>query len=152
MEVQKVPKEERNKTAEQLLKKVGLLEHKDKYFYELSGGQKQLVAICRAYAYNPDLLIMDEPFSALDYSTTRNMEMDLLSIWKESKKTTLFVSHDVDEAIFLADRAVVLSKRPATIKGIVDVPLPRPRKLEMLSSPEFYATRNKVLRLFEYEK
>ena len=148
----KISNTEKRKIVENLLRKVGLLEHKDKYFYELSGGMKQLIAICRAFAYNPKILVMDEPFSSLDYSTTRKMELELLNIWKETKKTTLFVSHDIDEAILLADKIIILSKRPATIKQIVTVDLPRPRNLEMLSSKKFFQIRNKILRLFENEK
>src|SRR3989344_5220808 len=152
LEIQGINEKEKNQIVGKLLKKVGLFEHKDKYFYELSGGMKQLTAICRAFAYNPELLLMDEPFSSLDYSTSRRMELELLDIWKETKKTTLFVSHDIDEAIFLADKVIVLSQRPAKIKGVVEVKLPRPRKLDVLSSKYFFETRNKILRLFEYEK
>jgi len=151
LEVQNVPKPEQKKISEHLLKKVGLYNHKDKYLYELSGGQKQLVAICRAFAYNPDVLLMDEPFSALDYSTTKKMEMELMDIWQEKKITTLFISHDIDEAIFLADRVVVLSPRPGKIKQIFEVNLPRPRNLEMLASKEFFDLRNKILEAFIYE-
>jgi len=152
LEIQGINEKEKNQIVGKLLKKVGLFEHKDKYFYELSGGMKQLTAICRAFAYNPELLLMDEPFSSLDYSTSRRMELELLDIWKETKKTTLFVSHDIDEAIFLADKVIVLSQRPAKIKGVVEVKLPRPRKLDILSSKDFFDIRNKILRLFEYEK
>lgn len=152
LEVAKVSKEKQQIVADHLLKKVGLLQSKDKFVYELSGGQRQLISICRAIAYDPDILIMDEPFSALDYSTTRKMELELLDIWQEKKITTLFVSHDIDEAIFLADRVVVLSPRPASIKKIFEVKLPRPRTLDMLTSPEFNALRNAILNTFEYEK
>jgi len=152
LEIQGADEKKKKQMVEHLLKKVGLFEHKDKYFYELSGGMKQLTAICRAFAYEPELLLMDEPFSSLDYSTSRRMSLELLNIWKETKKTTLFVSHDIDEAIFLADRVVVLSQRPAKIKGVIEVKLPRPRKLDILSSKEFFEIRNKILRLFEYEK
>ncbi len=152
LEVKGVAKEKQIKIVEHLLSKVGLLHSKDKYVYELSGGQRQLVSICRAMASNPDILIMDEPFSALDYSTTRKMELELLDIWQEKKITTLFVSHDIDEAIFLADRVLVLSPRPATIKKVFEVKLARPRTLDMLSSPEFTELRNAILNTFEYEK
>lgn len=150
LEIQGVKKEEKSKRVEHLLKKAGLIEHKDKYFYELSGGMKQLTAICRAFAYNPDVLIMDEPFSSLDYSTSRKMGLELLDMWKETKKTTLFVSHDIDEAIFLADKVIIFSRRPAKIKGIIEVDLPRPRTLDMVSSKTFFGIRNKILELFEY--
>lgn len=152
LEIQDVNKKEKNKIVEHLLEKVGLIEHKDRYFYELSGGMKQLTAICRAFAYNPEVLFMDEPFSSLDYSTLRKMWLELLNIWKETKKTTLFVSHNIDEAIFLADKVIVFTKRPAKIKKIVDVNLPRPRTLDMLSSNKFFEIRNKILELFEYEQ
>jgi len=152
LEIAKVPQVEAVKIGEHLLNKVGLLHSKDKFVYELSGGQRQLVSICRAIASNPDILIMDEPFSALDYSTTRKMELELLDIWQEKKITTLFVSHDIDEAIFLADRVIVLSPRPASIKKVFEVKLARPRTLDMLSSLEFTELRNAILNTFEYEK
>jgi NitT/TauT family transport system ATP-binding protein len=152
LEITGVANDKSIKIAEHLLTKVGLQHSKDKFVYELSGGQRQLVSICRAMASNPDILIMDEPFSALDYSTTRKMELELLDIWQEKKITTLFVSHDIDEAIFLADKVVVLSPRPAKIKKIFEVKLPRPRTLDMLSSPEFTELRNAILNTFEYEK
>jgi NitT/TauT family transport system ATP-binding protein len=152
LEIKGVDKDKQQHIADHLLNKVGLLHSKDKYVYELSGGQKQLVSICRAVASNPDVLIMDEPFSALDYSTTRMMELELLDIWQEKKITTLFVSHDIDEAIFLADKVVVLSPRPGTVKHIFEVKLPRPRTLDMLSSQAFTELRNEILKIFEYEK
>lgn len=152
LEVANVDSSTQQHIVDHLLNKVGLLHSKNKFVYELSGGQRQLVSICRAIAYNPDILIMDEPFSALDYSTTRKMELELLDIWQEKKITTLFVSHDIDEAIFLADKVVVLSPRPATIKKIFEVKLPRPRTLDMLSSLEFTDLRNAILNTFEYEK
>ncbi|MEI8061939.1 MAG: ABC transporter ATP-binding protein [bacterium] len=152
LEIAKIGKKECVKIGEHLLIKVGLLHLKDKYVYELSGGQRQLVSICRAMAQKPDLLIMDEPFSSLDYSTTRKMELNLLDVWEEQKITTLFVSHDIDEAIFLADRVVVLSPLPSKIKKIFEVKLPRPRTLDMLASSEFTQLRNEILHTFEYEK
>ena len=152
LEVQGVDEKKKKQITEHLLKKVGLFEHKDKYFYELSGGMKQLTAICRAFAYEPELLLMDEPFSSLDYSTSRKMGLELLDIWKETRKTTIFVSHDIDEAIFLADKVIVLSSRPAKIKGIIEVKLPRPRRLDILSSKRFFEIRNRILEIFEYEK
>lgn len=151
LEIAKVKKEKQNKIGEDLLNKIQLLHAKDKYVYELSGGQRQLVSICRAIASDPDILIMDEPFSSLDYSTTRKMELELLDVWQEKKITTLFVSHDIDEAIFLADKVIVLSPRPASVKKIFEVKLPRPRTLSMLSSPEFIELRNEILNTFEYE-
>jgi NitT/TauT family transport system ATP-binding protein len=152
LEIQGADRETMEKVVGHLMRKAGLTEHRERFFYELSGGMKQLTAICRAFAYDPDVLLMDEPFSSLDYSTSRRMGLELLDIWKESRKTTLFVSHDIDEAIFLADRVVVLSRRPARVKKIVEVRLPRPRKLDMLASSRFFETRNKILELFENEQ
>ncbi len=152
LEIDNACKEESDKIVTHLLEKVSLSHLKDKFIYELSGGQKQLVSICRAIASNPDVLLMDEPFSALDYSTTRKMELELLDIWQENKITTLFVSHDIDESIFLADKVVVLSPGPSKIKKIFEVHLPRPRTLDMLASPEFTSLRNEIIKTFEYEK
>jgi len=140
------------KLAFELLKKVNLYDYKDVYFYKLSGGMKQLTSICRSLVYDPDLLLLDEPFSSLDYIMCRKMELELLKIWRNKKKTTIFVSHDIDEAIFLADRIVVLSKRPMKIQGIIDVNLPRPRKLKIISTKKFDLLRKEVLSLVEYEK
>ncbi|GAB1429200.1 ABC transporter ATP-binding protein [Ignavibacteria bacterium] len=146
-----IPKNERRKKAARLLETVGLANKYDEYFHSLSGGMKQLTAICRAFAQSPDILLLDEPFSALDYSATRSMEMELLRIWEESGCTAICVSHDIDEAIFLADRVVALSPRPAAIRGIIQVDLPRPRSQDMLASEYFFALRNELLRLFDYE-
>ncbi len=151
LQIEKVAPENQKQIVEHLLGKVGLLDLKDKYIYELSGGQRQLVSICRAMSYKPDILLMDEPFSALDYSTTRKMELELLKIWQENKITTLFVSHDVDEAILLADRVVVLSPRPGKVKEIFTIDLPRPRTLDMISSQTFFDLRNKILATFNYD-
>lgn len=139
---------ERKKIAMSFLEKVGLAHVSERYFYDLSGGMKQLVAICRAFAYEPDVLLLDEPFSALDFVTTRKVEMDLLSVWSEKKKTALCISHDVDDAVFLADKVMVLSPRPAQIKGIIPIDFPRPRTMAMFTSPEFFALRSQVLELF----
>ncbi len=142
------PREARE-TAGKWLEKVGLGQHAQKFPYELSGGMRQLAALARAWAFNPDVLIMDEPFSALDYSTRLNMEEELLKIWTANRKTTLFVSHDVDEAVFLADRVAVLSPRPCKVRKVINVPLARPRTREMRKRKEFFSLRNKVLDTFE---
>ncbi len=146
------PKGERHTRAFKLLESVGLQDKYDEYFYQLSGGMKQLVAICRAMAQTPDILMLDEPFSALDYTAIRSMELELLHIWEQSQCTALCVSHDVDEAVFLADRVVVLSPRPAAIRGVVQVNMPRPRTQEMFASEEFSSLRGEVLRLFDYDR
>lgn len=146
------PASEASKTAENWLAKVGLAEHAKKYPYELSGGMKQLAALARAWAVEPDVLAMDEPFSALDYRTRLEMEEELLQLWSSHKKTVLFVSHDVDEAVFLADRVVVLTERPCRVKKIIEINLPRPRTRAMRLSKEFFELRNQVIKAFEAQK
>lgn len=139
------------KISKSYIKEVGLLKFSNKYPYQLSGGMKQLVAIVRALAYNPDLFLMDEPFSALDYDNRISMEEKLLDLWTRHKKTVIFVSHDIDEAVFLADRVVILSKRPAKIKAIIDIALQRPRTIETRFEKEFHDIKNKILRIFKEE-
>ena len=126
------PKGYRNRKALKCLELANLAHYKDKYVYQLSGGLKQLSSICRALAYNPEIMLLDEPFSSLDYSTSKRMALQLLDIWGKTKKTTIFISHDIDEAILLADKVVVLSDKPAKIKAIIDVDLPRPRKISYI--------------------
>lgn len=151
LEVQKVSKKQRIKTVNALLKTAGLWSHRDKYLYQLSGGLKQLTAICQTIVFNPDILLLDEPFSSLDYSVCKKMEMVFLKLLEHKPKTTLFVSHDIDEAIFLADRVIVLSKRPTIIKNIIRVSLPRPRNLEMIGSHKFNLIRTELLKSFDYD-
>ena len=130
------------------LKKVGLADQTEKFPYELSGGMRQRVAIARALAFHPDVLLLDEPFSALDFETRLSMEEELLKVWTENRITTICVSHDVDEAVFLADKVVVLSHRPGKVKGIVEVKLKRPRNMATRTSKEFYELRNEVIEFF----
>jgi NitT/TauT family transport system ATP-binding protein len=111
------------------------------YPRELSGGMKQRVEIARALAANPDIIYMDEPFGALDFITRLKMRADLVRIWQSEKKTVLFVTHDIEEAVQLADRVLVMSKRPATIQTEVPVDLPRPRDLD---SPDYLKTRDRI--------
>ncbi len=137
--------------ALKLLKRVGL-DHKAKErIYTLSGGQRQLVSICRSFVRDPDFLILDEPCSALDYQTTKKVELEVQDLWMHSNIPALCVSHDVDEAVFLADKVIVLSRSPGRIKAIIDVRLPRPRTLETFTSQEFFEVRNEVLKHFSYE-
>ncbi|MBP2030200.1 NitT/TauT family transport system ATP-binding protein [Methanohalophilus levihalophilus] len=127
MELQGAPKEEISRTAEEYLKMVGLEQFRDSYPYELSGGMRQRVAIVRALANDPSVLLMDEPFGALDAQTRNTSQQELLQIWEKKKITILFVTHSVDEAVYLADRIVVMSARPGRVKEMVKVDLPRPR-------------------------
>jgi NitT/TauT family transport system ATP-binding protein len=126
-ELKGVPKAERVERSRQYLKLVGLDKFEHRYPHELSGGMKQRVAIARALVNDPKALLMDEPFGALDAQTRNIMQSELLRIWEEEKKTIIFVTHSVDEAIYLADRIVIMSARPGRIKDIISIDLPRPR-------------------------
>jgi NitT/TauT family transport system ATP-binding protein len=123
--------------AYELLEMTGLSNFAQNVPSELSGGMQQRVAICRALIHNPNLLLMDEPFSALDAMTRDLMNQELLRIWEEYKKTVLFVTHSIREAVFLSDRVFVMSPRPAVISEIVTIDLPRPRELAIEETPEF---------------
>lgn len=144
-------KAEKLDIVEKNLKMVNLYEHKDKLPGQLSGGMKQRVAIARAFAINPSILLLDEPFGALDALTKSSMHVELLKIWNldNREKTIIIVTHDIDEAIFLSDRVVVLNNGPAsTIKEIVDVKLPRPRnKKDIVHDPAYMAIHDKLLGL-----
>jgi NitT/TauT family transport system ATP-binding protein len=121
------------------------------YPYQLSGGQQQLVAILRTLIYQPDVILMDEPFSALDFQTRSFMQMTLLDIWQREKPTILFVSHDIEEAIFLADRLILLSALPATIKVSKTIPFGRPRTHILFESNDFFELKRESLRTFREE-
>jgi NitT/TauT family transport system ATP-binding protein len=113
--------------AHRFIARVGLAGFEDRYPHQLSGGMRKRVAIAQSWIVDPRILLMDEPFGALDVQTRQNMENELLELWQESGKTVLFITHDLEEAIALADRVVVLTASPARVKGVYDVPLPRPR-------------------------
>jgi NitT/TauT family transport system ATP-binding protein len=125
--------------ATKLLALVGLSDFADKRPHQLSGGMKQRVALCRALINNPDVLLMDEPFSALDAVSRDQMNVVLMSLWQEFHKTALFVTHSIREAVFLSDRVLVMGKRPSTVIHEQVVPFPRPRAFEIEESPEFNA-------------
>ena len=127
LEMKGVPREERAKTAQRFLGLVNLESFAGAYPHELSGGMQQRAAIARALAYNPSVLLMDEPFAALDALTRDEMQRLLVDVWRETKKTIVYVTHNVAEAVYLADRIVVLTPHPGTVKAEVKVTLPRPR-------------------------
>jgi len=139
LEVVHAPREERELRTLEMLRLVGLNEFGDYHPGQLSGGMQQRVAIARALTLNPSILLMDEPFGALDEITRERMNLELLRIWGNTETTILFVTHSVPEAVFLSDRVVVMTQRPAQIAVTVSTPLPRPRTLEMQTSAEFVA-------------
>ena len=151
LELQKKSKDEINKIVDHYLKAVGLIDFKNSYPKELSGGMKQRVAIARAYAVNPNILLMDEPFGALDAQTRAQLQTELLNTWDNEKKTCFFITHDVDEAVFLAQRVVIMSPRPGRIKAIVEVPIPYPRVPETKLSKEFNDIKNELWQLVYQE-
>ncbi len=130
--------------ALQWVELIGLDKYAESYPAQLSGGMKQRVAIARALAANPRILLMDEPFGALDAQTRGQMQSHLLQIWKHVDVTILFITHDLDEAIYLADRILVLKANPGEVNEIIEVPVPRPRSPEQFVSPEFLATRRRL--------
>ncbi len=148
LEVAGVPKAERRERAERYIKSVGLEGFENAMVHELSGGMKQRVGIARALVTKPDVILMDEPFGALDAQTRNIMQTELLKITEKTDTTVIFVTHSVDEAVYISDRIVVLTKRPASIKEVIDIPWPHPRDR---SSPEFTALRRRILKMLESE-
>ncbi len=144
LEMQKKPRDERYRIAEQYLKLVGLTQFATSYPSELSGGMRQRVAVARALALDPVLLLMDEPFGALDAQTRNMLQKELLEIWEKTRKTIVFITHSVDEAVYMADRIIVLTPRPGRICKIVPIDLPRPRNR---TNVEFAQVRRDILDL-----
>jgi NitT/TauT family transport system ATP-binding protein len=148
LEIKKVPPEERSRISDRFIDLVGLRGFENYHPNQLSGGMKQRVGIARALANDPALLLMDEPFGALDAQTRNLMQKELLRIWQETQKTVIFITHSVDEACYLADRIVVMTSRPGTIKEIFNVTMPRPRDR---ASVEFAQLRKTILAELERE-
>lgn len=144
LKLKKLSKEEIDKTARKYLEAVGLEKFADSYPKELSGGMKQRVAIARALANNPDVLLMDEPFGALDPQTKASMQLLLRQIWQKQRTTVVFVTHDIEEAVFLGTKIYVMSARPGTVKEMVPVYLPYERTLDLKDTQEFIDLRRKV--------
>lgn len=148
-----VPKRERLRTAREYLALVGLSGFEERYPDQLSGGMKQRTAIARALAYDPEVLLMDEPFAALDAQTREILQGELLKIWEQTGKTIIFVTHSIEEAVYLAQRVAVITARPGRIKKIVDIPLPIPRYAveDIRSSAGFSGIRHELWKLLSEE-
>ncbi|MDG9852229.1 ABC transporter ATP-binding protein, partial [Pseudomonas nitroreducens] len=142
-----MPAAERREIVDYYLDEVGLRRFENNYPKQLSGGMMQRVAIARALANDPQILLMDEPFGALDSQTRMQMQQLLLRVWDHSKKTVVFVTHDIDEAILLGDRVYVMGARPGRIKRILDVPIERPRSLDMVMDRQFIEMKREILGL-----
>lgn len=151
LELLKVPKREREKQARDFMKLVKLDGFEKYYPFELSGGMRQRVALARAFLTNPDILLMDEPFGSLDAQTRILLQEELLDLWYKERRTVLFVTHDIDEAILLSDRIVVLTNRPGKIQKIIPIPLERPRNLKLRDDPVFTDLRWQIWKLLEQE-
>lgn len=152
LEIQKVPKEEMLKQRQYYIDLVQLTGFENYYPHQLSGGMKQRVNLARALCSDPEILLLDEPFAHLDAQTRELMQQELLNVYQKTKKTFVFVTHDIEEALFLADRVVVLGKRPGQIKEVLNVHLPRPRKLTAKEAIIIGRLRKKVWRLINETK
>jgi len=144
VDVQRLGGDDYRKVALELLNLVGLEEFAYRYPWELSGGMQQRVAIARALIHDPAMLLMDEPFGALDAMTREQMNLELQRVWLERKKTVVFITHSIPEAVFLADRVLVMTSRPGRIMDVATVEIPRPRRLEAMNLPEFCATVSSI--------
>jgi ABC-type nitrate/sulfonate/bicarbonate transport system ATPase subunit len=151
LEISGMPKAEQEQIAQEFVEKVGLRGFEKSYPKGLSGGMKQRVAIARALANNPAILLLDEPFGALDAQTRALMQELLTQIWEELHKTILFVTHDVEEAIFLSDRVFIMTARPGKIKAEIDIPLERPRSYEIKATESFLNLKRQALALIREE-
>jgi len=148
IEMRRLPRDRYLPKARALLGMVGLQDFERKLPWQLSGGMQQRASICRALVHDPAVLLMDEPFGALDAMTRERMNLELQRIWAETRKTVLFITHSIPEAVFLADRVLVMTERPGSIAAIYDVPLPRPRSLTVMGDPVFGALTQRIRKHF----
>ena len=144
LEMKRVPKAQAEEIAKKYIKAVGLEGFEHAYPKELSGGMRQRVGIARAYAADPEVLLLDEPFGALDAQTRVQLQSELLNTWEHEKKTCFFITHDVDEAIILAQRVIIMSARPGRIKRIVDIDIPYPRTQATKTDPRFLELKTEI--------
>ncbi|MGY6655398.1 ABC transporter ATP-binding protein [Amycolatopsis sp. TRM77291] len=147
LKLKKVPRAKRRAISDEYLSLVGLPQAADKLPKELSGGMKQRTAIARAYAVDPHMLLMDEPFGALDAQTRLGLQLELARTWQQTRKTILFITHDIDEALLLGHRVAVLSAHPGRLNTIIDVPFAHPRTADLQQSPDYQALRAKLFEL-----
>jgi len=150
-EFRKRPDEERQNIVQRFLGKVRLQGFEQFLPGQLSGGMKQKAGIARALANDPEVLLMDEPFAHLDALNRRMMQLELLELWEQTRKTVVYVTHSIDEAVLLSDRVIVMSASPGTIRAFVDVDLPRPRTVEMMARPEYAALSQRIWQTLEGE-
>ena len=151
LEVQGRPKREARERADVLVRLVGLTGFEQHFPHELSGGMRQRANLARALTIDPDVLLMDEPFASLDAQTREIMQAELLRIWRSNRKTVLFVTHQIDEAVYLADRVVVMTSRPGQVKAVLDVDIPRPRDLSVKRTPRFLELVDAIWKMIEEE-
>lgn len=144
LEVKGIPKAEREQLARKYIDMVGLSRFENMYPSELSGGMKQRVALARTLVYEPKILLMDEPFGALDAQTRELMQEELTDIWQADQRTVLFITHDIEEALYLSDRVIVFTARPGRIKADIRVDLPRPRHAHIRKTPEFVSYHTQI--------
>jgi NitT/TauT family transport system ATP-binding protein len=147
----RISRRERQERARELIRLVGLAGFEHAFPTELSGGMQQRVNLARALATDPEMLLLDEPFAALDAQTREFMQRELLRIWGETRKTALFITHDIKEAVYLADRVVVFTRRPGRVKTAVDIDLPRPRELRIKRDPRFLEYEDRIWSSIEEE-
>ncbi len=151
LEVQGKPRRESRERADALIRLVGLAGFEQHFPHELSGGMRQRANLARALTIDPEILLMDEPFAALDAQTREIMQAELLRIWRSNRKTVLFVTHQIDEAVYLSDRVVVMTSRPGQIKAVLDVDIPRPRDLAIKRTARFLEVVDAIWAMIEEE-
>jgi NitT/TauT family transport system ATP-binding protein len=151
LEVQGKRKRDALPRADELVRLVGLAGFERHFPHELSGGMRQRANLARALTIDPDILLMDEPFAALDAQTRELMQAELLRVWRSNRKTVMFVTHQIDEAVYLADRVVVMTSRPGQIKAVLDVDIPRPRELAVKRTPRFVELVDAIWKMIEEE-